>query len=160
MIRAGIIGATGYTGFELLKLLQRHPAVDVAWLTSESSGGQAFGDIFPVSPALGRYELIPLEQANLSVDLVFCCLPGTGRRLYDCQAGRLRKIQPASERILAWLATELGLFAAGHTGTSRGLPGKAAGKNRLIYVSEDFQQGIIHGPIRHQRDHSGQLAAE
>jgi len=75
MIKAGIIGATGYTGFELLKLLQRHPAVDVAWLTSESSGGQLFGDIFPVPPALARFELIPLEQADLSVDLVFCCLP-------------------------------------------------------------------------------------
>jgi N-acetyl-gamma-glutamyl-phosphate reductase len=49
--------------------------VEVAWLTSESSGGQLFGDIFPVPPALGRFELISLEKADLSVDLVFCCLP-------------------------------------------------------------------------------------
>ncbi|MBM4458578.1 MAG: N-acetyl-gamma-glutamyl-phosphate reductase [Chloroflexi bacterium] len=76
MIKIGIFGATGYTGLELLKILQRHPAAHVAWLTSESSAGQAFGDVFTVSPAIGRLPLIASAEADLgSVDLVFCCLP-------------------------------------------------------------------------------------
>ena len=76
MIRIGIFGATGYTGLELLKLLGRHPAARIAWLTSENSAGQQFGDVFPVPPALGGHTLIPSAEADCaSVDVVFCCLP-------------------------------------------------------------------------------------
>lgn len=76
MIKIGIIGATGYTGLELLKLLNRHPAAEVVWLTSEQSAGQRFGAVFAVPPALGDRSLIKLAQADYAaVDLVFCCLP-------------------------------------------------------------------------------------
>jgi N-acetyl-gamma-glutamyl-phosphate reductase len=76
MIRIGIFGATGYTGLELLKLLGRHSAGRIAWLTSENSAGQQFGDIFPVPPALGGHTLIPSAEADCAgVDAVFCCLP-------------------------------------------------------------------------------------
>lgn len=76
MIKIGIIGATGYTGLELLKLLSRHPAAEVTWLTSEQSAGQRFGDVFPVAPALGDHALVASASADLAgVDLVFCCLP-------------------------------------------------------------------------------------
>jgi N-acetyl-gamma-glutamyl-phosphate reductase len=76
MIKIGIFGATGYTGLELLKLLGRHPAARIAWLTSESSAGQQFGDVFPVPPALGGHTLIPSAEADCAgVDVVFCCLP-------------------------------------------------------------------------------------
>ncbi|MGQ9490259.1 MAG: N-acetyl-gamma-glutamyl-phosphate reductase [Anaerolineae bacterium] len=76
MIKIGIIGATGYTGLELLRLLQRHPVAQVIWLTSEQSAGQRFGDVFAVPPALGRLPLIKAASADLAAaDLVFCCLP-------------------------------------------------------------------------------------
>jgi N-acetyl-gamma-glutamyl-phosphate reductase len=75
MIDIGIIGATGYTGLELLRLLRRHPHARIAWLTSESAAGQPLGDVFALPPALGAYPLLPLDQADLAVDLVFCCLP-------------------------------------------------------------------------------------
>ncbi len=76
MINIGIIGATGYTGLELLKLLQRHPAAQVVWLTSEQSAGQRFGDVFAVPPTLGNRKLIASADADYAgVDLVFCCLP-------------------------------------------------------------------------------------
>jgi N-acetyl-gamma-glutamyl-phosphate reductase len=75
MVDIGIIGTTGYTGLELLRLLQRHPQARIAWLTSESSGGQQLGDVFALPPALGALPLLPLDQVDLTVDLVFCCLP-------------------------------------------------------------------------------------
>jgi N-acetyl-gamma-glutamyl-phosphate reductase len=76
MIKIGIIGATGYTGLELLRLLSRHPAAQIVWLTSESSAGQRLGDLFAVPPALGERPLVRLEEADLAAaDLVFCCLP-------------------------------------------------------------------------------------
>ncbi|MGC8779729.1 MAG: N-acetyl-gamma-glutamyl-phosphate reductase [Anaerolineae bacterium] len=76
MIKIGIYGATGYTGLELLRWLQRHPHAEIVWLTSENSAGQKFGDVFAVPPTLGRHTLIASAAADpAAVDLVFCCLP-------------------------------------------------------------------------------------
>lgn len=75
MVDIGIIGATGYTGLELLRLLKRHPHARIAWLTSESAGGQQLGDVFALPPVLGAHNLLSLDQADLAIDLVFCCLP-------------------------------------------------------------------------------------
>ena len=76
MVKIGIIGATGYTGLELLKLLARHPQATIAWLTSENSAGQRFGDVFPVAPFLGDTILVKAAEADLAAaDVVFCCLP-------------------------------------------------------------------------------------
>lgn len=73
MIRIGIYGATGYTGFELIKLLQRHPQAKIVFATARSAVGQKLSDIFPTTIDLS---LISAEEADLSaVDLVFCCLP-------------------------------------------------------------------------------------
>lgn len=76
MIRVGIAGATGYTGFELIQILRRHPQVQLAWLTSESNAGGRLSSVFPCP---WDDELLPLEQAlsaRLSeVDVVFLCLP-------------------------------------------------------------------------------------
>ncbi len=76
MVKIGVIGATGYTGLELLKILARHCASEIAWLTSENSAGQRFGDVFPVPPFMGDEVLIRAEDADLgAADVVFCCLP-------------------------------------------------------------------------------------
>ena len=73
MIRAGIIGVTGYTGFELYKLLRRHPAATIAWLTTESYGGQRLCDVFPCP---WEDPLLSLADAPLgAADVVFLCLP-------------------------------------------------------------------------------------
>ena len=108
MIRIGIFGATGYTGLELLKLLGRHPAARIAWLTSESSAGQRFGDVFPVPPALGDHTLIPSAEAD-------CCGRGCGlllpaaRRRTDARGrgaqGRARVIDLSADFRLRDVAT-------------------------------------------------------
>jgi N-acetyl-gamma-glutamyl-phosphate reductase len=87
MIKIGIFGATGYTGLELLKLFRRHPAARIVWLTSESSAGQQFGDVFAVPPALGEHTLIPSAEADCSgVDVVFCCLPHVAAQSHVAEA--------------------------------------------------------------------------
>ncbi len=73
MIKVGIIGVTGYTGFELYKLLRRHPTVAIAWLTTESYGGQRLSDVFPCpwdEPLLSLADA-PIAEA----EVVFLCLP-------------------------------------------------------------------------------------
>ncbi|MCI0580972.1 MAG: N-acetyl-gamma-glutamyl-phosphate reductase [Chloroflexi bacterium] len=73
MIRAGIIGATGYTGFELARILGRHPAVTVQFATSQSQAGRLLSDVYPAAPPL---RLVAQEEAALGeVDVLFLCLP-------------------------------------------------------------------------------------
>jgi N-acetyl-gamma-glutamyl-phosphate reductase len=110
MLRIGIIGATGYTGVELLRILARHPEAQIAWLTSENSAGKHLGEVFSLPPHLGDATLIALEQADFgAADVVFCCLPhataqapvaraiAAGARVVDLSADyRLR--DPASYR--------------------------------------------------------------
>lgn len=73
MIKAGIFGATGYTGHELVKILQKHPHVDIAFATSQSFAGQKLSDLYPQAPHL---PLVLGEDAPISeVDVVFLCLP-------------------------------------------------------------------------------------
>ena len=73
MIKAGIYGATGYTGYELVKILQRHPAAEIAFVTSQSHAGKTLRDVFPGAPAL---PLVAGDDAPLDeVDVVFLCLP-------------------------------------------------------------------------------------
>ena len=98
MQRAGIAGATGYTGYELIALIHRHPELEVGWLTSERSAGKRFNQIFSTP---WDYPLIPLADAYLrtdEVDVVFLCLPhaesmeavkrfyGAGVRVIDLSA--------------------------------------------------------------------------
>ena len=47
MIQAGIVGGTGYTGVELLRLLSAHPEVELRLITSRSEAGQPVADMFP-----------------------------------------------------------------------------------------------------------------
>ena len=75
MLKAGIAGATGYTGLELVQLIHRHPLLEVGWLTSENSAGKRLCDVHAVPWA---YPLIPLADAVTradDVDVVFLCLP-------------------------------------------------------------------------------------
>lgn len=73
--KAGIAGATGYTGIELIQWIQRHPQLTVGWITSESSAGK---DLSAVHPVPWNDPLIALEEAYTrtgEVDVVFLCLP-------------------------------------------------------------------------------------
>ncbi len=73
MARIGIYGATGYTGFELIKLLVRHPQIEIAFATARSAAGTNLSDIFPT---LIDQPLVAVEQADLrNVDIIFTCLP-------------------------------------------------------------------------------------
>lgn len=76
MIRVGIVGGTGYTGVELLRLLVQHPAVDIQVITSRSEAGKSVADMYP--SLRGRLDLkfVPPESAGLEqCDLVFFATP-------------------------------------------------------------------------------------
>jgi N-acetyl-gamma-glutamyl-phosphate reductase len=47
MIKVGIVGGTGYTGVELMRLLARHPSAKLEVITSRAQAGSAVADLFP-----------------------------------------------------------------------------------------------------------------
>ena len=73
MIRAGIFGATGYAGYELVKLLQHHPNVTIQLASSTSSAGKTLDHLYPMAPPL---PLVATADAPLDqLDVAFLALP-------------------------------------------------------------------------------------
>lgn len=76
MHKIGIIGATGYTGSELVRLLHSHPDIEIAIITSETYAGQKFSDIHPQFKDIVDITLKPASEITCaSPDLVFLALP-------------------------------------------------------------------------------------
>jgi N-acetyl-gamma-glutamyl-phosphate reductase len=75
-IRTGVIGASGYTGADLVRLAARHPAMDLKVVTANTHAGKPVHEVFPHLGSLGLPDLIKTEEADWSrVDAVFCGLP-------------------------------------------------------------------------------------
>ena len=77
MIRAGIAGATGYAGIELVKLISNHPKVKLSIVTSNSYKGKALTDVFPSMRGFENLICKDLSIKALSdkVDVMFLALP-------------------------------------------------------------------------------------
>ncbi len=77
MIRAGVIGATGYTGAELVRILSGHPEVKLTVLTSRQHAGTAFAGIYPAMSGLVDQvcEIYDADRVSEQTDVVFMALP-------------------------------------------------------------------------------------
>jgi N-acetyl-gamma-glutamyl-phosphate reductase len=76
--RIGILGASGYTGAELVRLLLAHPRVNIALLTADRKAGQEMRDVFPQFAPYELPKLVSLDGiawGAVHLDLVFCALP-------------------------------------------------------------------------------------
>jgi N-acetyl-gamma-glutamyl-phosphate reductase len=75
-ITTAILGASGYTGAELLRLIEHHPQIHIAALTGDSQAGKTVGEIYPHLAHRDLPRLVKLEEVDIAnIDLVFCCLP-------------------------------------------------------------------------------------
>lgn len=74
--RIAIIGATGYTGSELVRILLHHPNAEIVAITSESRAGEQFSDVHPFFQGLIDHRLISVDDIDEeSIDLAFLALP-------------------------------------------------------------------------------------
>jgi N-acetyl-gamma-glutamyl-phosphate reductase len=76
MIKAGIVGATGFTGSELVRLLHLHPEVDIQLITSEQQKGKRFSDVHPHFTQLEEQSLYSADTIpEHELDVLFLALP-------------------------------------------------------------------------------------
>ena len=75
-IKIGVIGASGYTGADLIRLAACHPLIEIGALAANTHAGKALGDVFPHLGFLGAPPLVKAEEADWGAcDAVFCGLP-------------------------------------------------------------------------------------
>ncbi len=78
MIKVGVVGGSGYTGGELLRLLSIHPEVEIEWVTSRRFIGKKVSDLHPNLRKFVDIKFTNFSKDKVSeVDLVFLCLPHT-----------------------------------------------------------------------------------
>ncbi len=76
MHNIAILGASGYTGAELIRLIAVHPDMRITALAANSKAGQSMANVFPHLRHLDLPELVTIDQIDFSnIDLCFCALP-------------------------------------------------------------------------------------
>ncbi len=123
MIRAAIVGATGYTASELIELLLRHPDVTITQVTSRQEDGLAIADVHP--RLLGRLDLklapLNVDSVRENADVVFSCLPhaASAEIVSTILDGRVRAIDFSADYRLKDLDTYEKWYATKHPDPSR-----------------------------------------
>jgi len=83
--KIGVLGASGYTGAELVRLLIRHPRVEIVLLTADRRAGKSMADVFAQFSPYALPRLTAIEDAEWkaqALDLAFCALPhGTTQKV-------------------------------------------------------------------------------
>jgi N-acetyl-gamma-glutamyl-phosphate reductase len=94
--RAAILGASGYSALELIKLLLRHPCAEITALTTRQPEPRPIGDVHP--SLAGRIELpvenLALEAVAERADVVFCCLP------HGASAAAVAELLPLGKKVV------------------------------------------------------------
>ena len=144
MIRVAVVGATGYTGGELLRILLAHPEVRVDHVTSESRPGQKLGDVHPF--LRGRLDLV-LESYNAKrlaekSDVAFFALPhGVGsKNIADFVALGKKAIDLSADFRLKNVKTYEAWYKVKHASP-------ALLKEAVYGLPELYRKDIAHSPL-------------
>lgn len=148
MIRIGILGATGYTALELMKILLRHPQAKITTLTSRQEGRPHVSAVHP--QLTGRLDLhledLTPEAVAANVDCVFSCLP------HAASAQAIVKILSSSAKIIDFSADYRLRDAAsysewyGHTHPDPNRLGKVVYGLPELFGSEIVGQQLVANP--------------
>ena len=134
-IKAGILGASGYTGADLVRLLSEHPNVEISVLTANAQADKPYGDIYPHLAHLNLPKTKKIEDADFSdCDVVFCGLPhGTTHDL-------IAKLPPHTK--VVDLSAD---FRIKKTDTYEEWYG-------VIHTAKELQKSAVYGLTEHYRE--------
>lgn len=97
--KIAVLGASGYTGAELVRLIATHPDLDIVALSADRKAGQTMGAVFPHLRHLDLPVLQKIDDLDLSaVDLVFCALPHkTSQNVIKALPGDLKVVDLSAD---------------------------------------------------------------
>ncbi len=134
-IKIAVIGASGYTGSDLVRLALRHPGIEIACLTANSHAGKPMAEVFPHLAGHGLPDLITNEDADWSkVDAVFCGLPhATSQAVIKTLPEHLRVIDMSADFRLR----DVDVYARTYGGT---------------HQAPELQRQAVYGLTEHYRE--------
>lgn len=99
VLPVGILGASGYTGAELVRLLAHHPNVEIRAVTADRKAGRTMGEVFPHLGGIRLPALSTIEDTDFSgLDTVFLGLPhGTTQEVVAALPGHLKVIDLSAD---------------------------------------------------------------
>lgn len=99
VVKVGVLGASGYTGAEIVRLLSVHPFFDVTLMTADRKAGQPLNAVFPHLLAQDLPDMVAVKDADFeSVDAVFCCLPhGTTQEIIASLPKKLKIVDLSAD---------------------------------------------------------------
>lgn len=97
--RVAILGASGYTGAELVRLIALHPTMEIVAMTADRKAGQEMADVFPHLALLRLPALTTIDEVGWDgVDAVFCALPhATTQKVIAGLPERLRVVDLSAD---------------------------------------------------------------
>ena len=106
-VRIAILGASGYTGAELVRLLALHPQARIAAMTGDRKAGQPMAAVFPHLAGLDLPDLVTIDQVDFAgLDAVFCALPhGTTQEVIAALPATVKVIDLSADFRLADVGT-------------------------------------------------------
>lgn len=115
-LRVAILGASGYTGAELIRLLARHPEVEIRALTAERQAGKKLAEVFPHLGRLALPDLVKIDAVDWSgIDLAFCGLPhGTTQEVIAALPKNLKIVDLSADFRLADIASYAEWYGHAH----------------------------------------------
>ncbi|XP_071729978.1 probable N-acetyl-gamma-glutamyl-phosphate reductase, chloroplastic [Rutidosis leptorrhynchoides] len=98
-VNVGILGASGYTGVELIRFIANHPYFGISLMTADRKAGQSIGSVFPHLITQDLPDLVAVKDADFSsVEAVFCCLPhGTTQEIIKGLPARLKIVDLSAD---------------------------------------------------------------
>lgn len=134
-IRVGVLGASGYTGADLVRLLVAHPRAEITLMTGERHAGKPMGDVFPHLAGYGLPALVTVDEANWDdCDVVVCGLPhGTTQEIIAGLPERLKVVDMSADFRLRDTATYAEWYGHEHR-------------------APELQKSAVYGLTEHYRD--------
>jgi N-acetyl-gamma-glutamyl-phosphate reductase len=134
-LRAAVLGASGYTGADLIRLAARHPYIEITALIAKGHAGQTLAQVFPHLSSLDLPNLVTSDKVDWdSVDVAFCGLPhGTAHAEIAKLPDRVKVIDMSADFRLR----DLGTYAEWYGGE---------------HSAPELLKGAVYGLTEHYRD--------
>jgi N-acetyl-gamma-glutamyl-phosphate reductase len=134
-VRIAILGASGYSGADLIRLLAHHPAARLVALTGERQAGKSIGEVFPHLAGLDLPRLTKIDDVDWAeIDLAFCALPhGTTQAVVSAIPSAVKVVDISADFRLSNVASYAEWYGHAHQ-------------------APELQREAVYGLTEHKRD--------